>query len=188
MTSRRITASVLTLIMAACCAACTTRQPQHAPPPPHASTAPASSTAPADPAALLPVTLPSLAAAARTAARFATDWTTWNWRQPPAAWAARLRPLATTQLARQLTQAAATPIRTRQSSTGTVTAEQARLLAPGMIILTVQVRQVTTSPDGTTRAITRLAITLVPRGGGWAVYDAEPASAGDAGGVPGAAP
>ena len=107
----------------------------------------------------------------------------------PAAWAARLRPLATPQLARQLTQAAGTATRSGQSSTGTVTSEQARMLAPGMIILAVQVRQVTTSPSGTSQAVTSLAITLIPEGGGgWAVYDAEPASAGDAGGVPRAAP
>ena len=120
-----------------------------------------------DAAALLPVSLASLAAAARTAARFAAAYTTWNRRQPPAAWAARLRPLATAQLARQLTQAAATPAsaRARQSSTGTITSEQARLLAASMIIITVQVRQVTTSPSGTTRAVTALAITLVPRAG-----------------------
>ena len=105
--------------------------------------------------------------------------------------AAGLRPLATAQLARQLTQAAATPgsTRARESVAGTVTGEQVRMLAPGTIIITVQVRQVTTSPSGTTRAVTALAITLVPDGrNGWAVYDAEPASAGDAGGVPGAAP
>jgi hypothetical protein len=184
-TSRRLTACLTAVIVAAGCAAC---QPAHAPSAPHPA-ATAARPAPSPDTALLPVSLASLAAAARTAARFAAAYTTWNRRQAPAAWAARLRPLATPQLARQLTQAAATATRSGQSSTGTVTSEQARMLAPGMIILTVQVRQVTTSPSGTTQAVTSLAITLIPEGGGgWAVYDAEPASAGDAGGVPRAAP
>ena len=192
MTSRRLTACAMAVIVAAGCAACTTWQPRPAPPPsPHPACAPARPAPSPDPAALLPVSPASLAAAARTAARFAAAYTTWSWRQPPSQWLARLRPLATAQLARQLTQAAATPgnAQARQSSTGTVTSEKARMLAPGMIILTVQVRQVTTSPSGTTQAVTSLAITLIPEGGGgWAVYDAEPASAGDAGGVPRAAP
>ena len=190
MTRNRITACLTAVILAAGCTACTARQPAQAPPSPHPPAAAARPAPSPDAAALLPVSLASLGTAARTAARFAAAYTTWNRRQPPATWAARLRPLATAQLARQLTQAAATPgsAQARQSSTGTITSEQARLLAASMIIITVQVRQVTTSPSGTTRAVTALAITLVPRAGGWAVYDTEPASAGDAGGVPGAAP
>ena len=189
MTSRRLTACTAAVLVAAGCAACTARQPAHAPSAPHPAATAARPAPSPDTAALLPVSLASLASAARTAARFAAAYTTWNRRQAPAAWAARLRPLATPQLARQLTQAAGTATRSGQSSTGTVTSEQARMLAPGMIILTVQVRQVTTSPSGTSQAVTSLAITLIPEGGGgWAVYDAEPASAGDAGGVPRAAP
>jgi len=191
MTSRRIAACATALLVAAGCAACTTQLSRHSPPPPHPGPAQASCAPAPDPTRLLPVSLTSMAAAARTAARFAAAYTTWSWRQPPGQWLARLRPLATAQLTRQLAQAAATPgsTRARQSSTGTVTSEQVRMLAASMIIITVQVRQVTTGPAGTTRAVTTLAITLIPEGGsGWAVYDAEPASAGDAGGVPGAAP
>jgi hypothetical protein len=190
-TGRRLAACATALIVAAGCAACTTGQPRHPPPPPHPGPAQASCAPAPAPARLLPVSLTSLAAAARTAGRFTAAYTTWGWQQPPGQWLARLRPLATAQLARQLTQAAATPgsTRARQSSAGTVTSEQVRMLAPGMIVITVQVRQVTTSPSGTTRAVTSLAITLVPDGRErWVVYDAEPASAGDAGGVPGAAP
>jgi hypothetical protein len=187
MTSRRLPACATALLMAAGCAACTTWQTLHAPPPsPHPASAPARPAPSPDTTALLPVSPASLAAAARTAAAY----TTWSWRQPPGQWLARLRPLATAQLARQLTQAAApgSP-RPRESAAGTVTSEKARMLAANMIIIAVQVRQATTGPAGTTTAITSLAITLVPQpGGGWAVYDAEPASAGNAGGTPGAAP
>jgi hypothetical protein len=189
--SRLITGSVTAVIVAAGCTACTGWQPRQAPPPAPAASAPARPAPSSDAVALLPVSPASLGTASRTAARFAAAYVTWSWRQPPAAWAARLRPLATAELARQLAQAAATPgsVQARQSSTGTVTAERVRLLAAAMIILIVQVRQVTTGPAGKTTAITSLAITVVPSGGGgWAVYDAEPASAGDTGGVPGAAP
>ena len=55
---------------------------------------------------------------------------------------------------------------------------QIRDLTPGSVTVTVTVRQVITSTSGTSQATASLAVTLTPRGTGWAVWDIEPASAG----------
>jgi pyruvoyl-dependent arginine decarboxylase (PvlArgDC) len=68
-----------------------------------------------------------------------------------------------------------------------VTGHAVQLVTAGMVIVTVQARQDTAGPAGQATAAVSLAITLVPAGSGWAVYDAEPVSAGDSGG-PDAAP
>ena len=187
-TGRRIAACALAAVLAAGCAACTSRQPQPAgPPPPAASSPPATPTAAGTPAlaAILPFSPPRLRAAAVLAGQFTASWDSWSWRQSQAAWLARLLPLAASELRPALAQAAATPgvlaqrDATRQAATATATGGQIRDLTPGSVTVTVTVRQVITSTSGTTQAMASFAVTLTPAGTGWAVWDIEPASAGN---------
>lgn len=167
-------------------------------PQPAASPAPASqpthATAPASPrpttaapplASILPFPPARLQAAATLAGRFTAAWDSWSWRQSPAAWLARLRPMAAASLYPALAQAAGTPgvlaqrTTTRQAAAATTSAVRLRDLTPGSVTATVTVRQVITSRTGTTQATASFAVTLTPRGGGWAVWDIEPAGAGN---------
>jgi hypothetical protein len=70
----------------------------------------------------------------------------------------------------------------RQSAAGTVTGERIRDLAAGFVIITVQVRQVITTASGRSDVPDDLAVTVVRAGGGQAVWDVEPAAAGNTGG------
>jgi len=152
---------------------------------------------PADPATLRPVAAaPPLAsilpfaparlqAAAALAARFTTAWDTWSWRQSPATWLAILRPMAASSLYPALAQAASTPAllaqRTaaRQTAAATASAPQIRDLTPGSVTITITIRQVITATSGTSQSTASYAITLTPNGGGWYVWDIEPATAGN---------
>jgi hypothetical protein len=109
--------------------------------------------------------------------------------QPPAAYLARLRPPAATQLYPTLAQAADTAgipgVRDRghQAAAGTVTGERIRDLTPGSVIITVQARQVTTGAGGGCSEVPDdLATTVVRASGGHAAWDAEPAAGGHTGG------
>jgi len=64
----------------------------------------------------------------------------------------------------------------------TVTAEQIRDLTPGSVIIAVQVRQVATTTSGHSHIFDDLAVTVIREGSGQAVYDVEPAGAGNTGG------
>jgi len=189
MTSPRIAACAAAAVLAAGCAACTSAQPR-----PAAGPSPAASSPPAAPtptagtpalAAILPFSPARLQAAAVLAGRFTARWDSWSWRQPPAAWLGRLLPLAVSELRPALAQAAATPgvlaqrDATRQAATATVTARQIRDLTPCSVTVAVTVRQVITSTSGTTQVTASFAVTLTPRGTGWAVWDTEPATAGN---------
>jgi hypothetical protein len=156
---------------------------------PAPATAPASpppATAAPSPASILPFPPARLQAAATLAARFTAAWDSWSWRQSPAAWLAVLRPMAASSLQAALAQAAGTPgilaqrTAARQVAAATTSAVRIRDLTPGSVTVTVAVRQVITSPAGTSHATASFAVTLTPRqGGGWAVWDIEPAGAGN---------
>ena len=193
----RIIAALAVLVLAASCAARTLAQPaprQRAagtrPAPSSPAPAPAGTTA-ARPrlAALLPASPAWIEAAAGLAARFAAACTTWSYHQPPAAWLARLRPIAATQLCPALARAAWTPgilaqrHHSHQAAAGTVTGERIRDLTPGSVIITVQVRQAITTAGGLSQVPDDLAVTVARAGGGQAVWDVEPA-AGNTGGDP----
>ena len=183
------------LLAPACllCAGCSLLQSPAASPAPARHPAPAHATAPASPpaaaspglAAILPFSPSRLQAAAALAARFADAYGTWSWRQPPAAWLAGLRPMASSRLYAALAQAADIPgvlaqrDHARQAAAGTATAVQIRDLTTGSVTFTVAVRQVITSTSGTSQTVSSFAVTLTPRAAGWAVYDIEPASAGN---------
>lgn len=183
------------LLAAACllCAGCSLLQPRTASPAPARHPAPAHATPaaslPQTPApgltAILPVSPARLQAAAALAGRFAAAYDTWSWRQPPAAWLAGLRPMTTTGLYAALAQAAGIPgvlaqrDATRQVAAGAATTAQIRDLTPSSVTITVTVRQVITSTSGTTRVVTSFAVTLTPDRTSWAVWDIEPATAGN---------
>ena len=136
-------------------------------------------------APVLPFSLARLQAAVTLAARFTAAWDSWSWRQPPAAWLAALKPMAAASLYPALAQAAGTPgvlaqrAAARQAATATVTSAAIRDLTPGSVTVTVSVRQTVTSASGTSTTTASLAVTVVPAGGGWSVWDIEPASAGN---------
>jgi hypothetical protein len=186
------------LVLTAACAACTLLPPaprQRAaatrPAPSSPAPAPAGTTA-ARPglAALLPASPAWIEAAAGLAARFAAAYTTWSYHQPPTDWLARLRPITASQLYGALAQAAWTPgilaqrDHGRQAAAGTMTGERIRDLTAGSVIITVQVRQVITSASGRSEVADDLAVTVIRAGGGQAVWDVEPAAAGNTGGDP----
>lgn len=163
-----------------------TASPAPASPPAHATATASPQPAPAPPlAANLPFPPARLQAAAALAGRFTTAWDSWSWQQPPAAWLARLRPLAASSLYPALAQAAGTPgvlaqrENARQTATATTSALQIRDLTPSSVTISVTVRQVITSRTGTSQATASFAVTLTPRSGSWAVWDIEPASAGN---------
>jgi hypothetical protein len=186
-TGRHLAACTLTAVLAIGCAACTSSQTQPTPPPSRASSPAATPTAADTPAlaAILPFSPARLRAAVVLAGRFTARWDSWSWRQSPAAWLDPLLPLATGELRPALARAAAIPgvlaqrDTTRQAATASVTAGQIRDLTPGSVTVAVTVRQVTTSTSGTTQVTASFAITLTPDGAGWAVWDVEPATAGN---------
>ena len=188
MTGRRIAACALAAVLAAGCAACTSRQPQPAGRRSHAAgSPPATPAAAATPAlaAILPFSPSRLRAAAVLAGRFTAAWDSWSWRQSPAAWLARLLPMTASELRPALAQAAGTPgvlaqrDATRQAATANATAGRIRDLTSGSVTVAVTVRQVITSTSGTSQVAASFAVTLTPAGTGWAVWDIEPASAGN---------
>jgi len=191
-TARAARAAGLLAAASLLCAGCSLPPLRPASPPPSrhpARTASPASTPPAAApglAAILPFSPARLEAAAALAGRFAAAYDTWSWRQPPAAWLAGLRPMTGSGLYAALTRAADAPgvlaqrDAARQAAAATAATAIIRDLSPGSVTITVTISQVITSTTGTTRAGDSLAVTLTPRpGGGWAVWDIEPAGAGN---------
>ncbi len=177
-------------ILAGCvaCAVLPPSHPAHAHPPTAASRIRPAGPA-ADVAALLPVSPAQLQIAAALAARFAAAYDTHRSGEPPSACLARLAPMATSQLTGALTRAATTPATAQQRAqptAGQAVAEQIRDLTATSVIFTVQVREAIASGASRSVSTAALAVTVTRRGGGWAVYDIEPAAAGDTGGPSGA--
>ena len=136
-------------------------------------------------ASLLPFPPARLQAAVSLAGRFTAAWDSWSWRQTPAAWLARLRPMAAASLEPALAQAGgdrgvlAQRAAARQVAVATVTALAIRDLTPGSVTVTVTAVQVITGSSGISRASAGWAVTLTPAGSGWLVWDIEPAGAGN---------
>lgn len=179
----RITASMVTALAAgAACTACALLRPAQPPPAPAHTTASRPAAVRAAPGldALLPVSPARLQDAGALAARFTAAYVTHRPGQSPGAWLARLRPMATSQLTAVLARAA--PWQSAAVTVGTVTAEQIRDLTPGSVTITVQIRQAVTGSGGPQTVTLGFAVTLTRQpGDGWAVYDIEPATAGNAG-------
>jgi hypothetical protein len=191
MTSRPAFAGCAAALLAAGLCGCSllsqpTASPAPASQPAHATATASPRPAAAPPlAAILPFPPARLQAAASLAGRFTAAWDSWSWRQPPAVWLARLRPMAAGSLQAALAQAAGTPgvlaqrKAARQTAAATTRALQIRDLTPGSVTISVTVAQVITSRAGTSQATASFAVTLTPRGSSWAVWDIEPASAGN---------
>jgi hypothetical protein len=190
--TRAIRAAGLLAVTALACGGCTLLPRTPASPAPPASTTAwpaAAATAQPAAAAVPPASLPfppaRLQAAASLAGRFTTAWDSWSWRQSPAAWLARLRPMSAAELDPALTQAAgdrgvrAHRAAARQSATTVVTALAITVLTPASVTVTVTVTQVLTGSNGTSRSTAGWAITLTPAGTSWLVWDIEPAGAGN---------
>jgi hypothetical protein len=152
---------------------------------PAATASPQPPAAAAPLASLLPFPPARLQAAASLAGRFTADWDSWSWKQPPAAWLARLQPMAAASLEPALAQAAgdrgvlARRTAARQTARATVTALAIRDLTPGSVTITATAAQVITSSSGTSRTSASWAVTLTPEGSGWLVWNIEPAGAGN---------
>ena len=150
---------------------------------PAASHQPAAAATPL--ASLLPFPAARLQAAASLAGRFTADWDSWSWQQAPAAWLARLQPMAANELEPALAQAAgdrgvlAQRATARQVAVATVTGLAISDLTPGSVSVTATAVQVITSSSGTSRSSAIWAVTLTPDGSGWLVWDIEPADAGN---------
>jgi hypothetical protein len=192
MTSRAARAAGLLAAAGLLCGGCSLLPQAAGPAAPGGTTARPTATASPHPAAaatslasLLPFPPARLQAAATLAGRFTAAWDSWSWRQPPAAWLARLQPVAATSLEPALAQAAgdrgvlAQRTTARQAAVATVTALAIRDLTPGSVTVTVTAAQVITSSSGTSRTSAAWAVTLTPDGSGWLVWDIEPASAGN---------
>lgn len=178
--------TVVVTTVAAVCAACgllpqATRHAAGRAQNEHQAAAPRrAATGPASPAAVLPVSPASLQTAAAVAARFAVIYDTVP-PGGPGAWLARLHPIVTGQLYGALARAAATPgLLPRETGSARVTLEKVRVLAAGSVTFIVTFAPPAAGGPG----MPSLAVTVVPAGGGWLVYDVEPASAGDLGGGP----
>jgi len=196
MTSRAARAGQAAALLAAAgllCAGCSLLPRTAASPAPPASTTarPAATAGPqptpaATPlASLLPFPPARLQAAAGLAGRFTAAWDSWSWQQPPAAWLARLQPMAAAELEPALAQAAgdrgvlARRAAARQVAVATVTGLAIADLTPGSVTVTATATQVITSSSGTSRSSAIWAVTLTPDGSGWLVWDIEPADAGN---------
>ena len=176
-----LSAAVITAIAAgAICTACALPPPAPPPAPAHPTAGRAAAQAVPGLAALLPVSPVQLQASAALAARFTTVYTTHRPGQTPGAWLARLAPMATAQLTATLARAA--PWQSTAVTAGQVTAEQIRGLTPRSVTVTVGIRQSITASGGRRTVALGFAVTLTAQPGtGWAVYDIEPADAGNAG-------
>lgn len=132
------------------------------------------------PAVPLPVSPAGLDAAAALAARFSAAYLTRPPGQSPAGWLARLAPMVTSQLYGTLARTAATPALWPPGQPPTaarIAAVRVRDLAAGSVILTVTAR--VRQGGATATSTAGLAVTVVSGTAGWAVYDVEPATAGN---------
>ena len=141
--------------------------------------------------ALLPLSHADMLTATELATSFATAYASYNYRERPQAYLARLRPMATPELYATLARAIATPGIGRQNvhdhlvATARTRPNKVRTLSAGSLILLVDARQdITTSTDHGQR-LDQLAVTAIKNPDGtWLIADVQPASAGDAGDTP----
>jgi hypothetical protein len=129
--------------------------------------------------------------AARLACVFTAAYTTHRYNQTPREYLQRLAPMMTPQLRPVIERTAADPAelnrrhRAQEVSVGRARAETIRTLGPDSItILITATTRVTTTYAARTE-VAHYAVTLTTGstagGGGWLVYDIEPAAAGQAG-------
>ena len=134
-------------------------------------------------AVTLPVSTHGLQRAAGLATRFAAAYETRRPGEPPGTWLGRLVPMAASQLRATLARTAATPALwpARQDIAARAAAVRVRDLTPTSVTFTVRIVRTVMTPAGRSAPAGNLAVTVVRDGTGWAVYDVEPAAAGNSG-------
>jgi len=183
MTSRRPMPAILAMLAATAigCAACAIPATPAARLARHDTASQCPAATAARQAVPLPVSPAGVRGAAALAGRFAAAYLTRPAGGSPGQWLARLAPMVTSQLYGTLARTAATPALWppgQPPAKAAVAAVRVRDLAAGSVILTVTAQARPAAGAATT---TTLAVTIVQGAAGWAVYDVEPASAGNTG-------
>jgi hypothetical protein len=159
------------------------------------SSAPAASTAPGTPAPpagsapdiyqWLPFSQADLAKAASVTEAFGSAYDTFSYREGTAAYAARFRGLATSELSGTLARAYSTPgvasQRTgqQQVSSARTVINSIRTFSSGSLTFVVTIVQTMHTKHGTSRNTGHYAVTLTGSGQSWLANDIELASAGN---------
>jgi hypothetical protein len=143
--------------------------------------------APFDVYSYLPLSREHLAAAADVARRFIASYGTFDYKEEPAAYADRLRGFSTTRFGEVLARSVTSPGSVQQNRDDQVVAEgTARLkgirqVDEGSVIFVVAGTRRVTDRNGTSERTEEYAVTLIPVGDDWRVFDLQPANAGQEG-------
>ncbi len=133
----------------------------------------------------LPFSQAGLGAAASVTVRFGDAYGTSSYAQSAAAYAARLRPLASAQLVGQIEAAYSAPgvasarTSSRQVSSARTVIDEIRAFGPTSLTFVVQVTQRVTDVRGSSLQTTSYAVTVTGDDTSWQVSDIEPAAAGN---------
>jgi hypothetical protein len=129
----------------------------------------------------LPFTAADLSAATQATLSFATDYSTWSYKETAAAYAAKLSgvvtplELATLQSGYGTSGVAGPRVADKQVSTGSGTIDSIRSFGTGPTSITfvVTISQQVTSTQPTSTSSNQYALTVVSSGGAWQVDDIE---------------
>jgi hypothetical protein len=133
----------------------------------------------------LPFTQQDLTEAAQATLAFAADYDTFSYTEPPAAYAAKMAAVATTELIGTLENNYALPsiaaqrAAQKQVSTGNGGIVAIRSFGTGTITFLVNIAQQLTITKGTTTSTKEYAVTVISGTSGWQVNDIEFATAGN---------
>jgi hypothetical protein len=123
----------------------------------------------------LPVSDAEVAAAQAVAERFAVEYATRRWDEPPSARMARLVPLMSPALAAEFSADAGSPAlederrARREVTTGTPEFAYPQTVSPDRIVFTVVVRQTVTSTQGTKEQRPSFQVVVASHDGAWLV-------------------
>jgi hypothetical protein len=133
----------------------------------------------------LPFSQAGLTAAANVVRQFATDYSTYTYRENAATFVRRMSGLVTAQLSVTLARAYATPgvaqlrVKQKQVYSGTARITGLRAFGPSSLTFVVAVAQKITGTQGTSQNTIGYAVTVTGAGTIWKVDDVEFASAGN---------
>lgn len=137
----------------------------------------------------LPFTEAELKAAAATAQGFAAAYGTVDYSEPRQAYFKRMEDLATEEYAKTLSQSSGAGALWDEKAEKEITAEghanvqSIRSFTDESVIFTVKTQSIIDGSDDADEDIGDFAVTVVKEGGGWQVYDFQPADAGNLGDV-----
>ncbi len=155
--------------------------------PPSSYATPAGPASPSPPSiyAWLPFSQADLAKAASVTEAFGAAYDTFSYRESAAAYVARMRNLATSELTGSLARGYSTlgvasqRTRQRQVSTATAVINSLRSFGASSLVFVVTINQRLHTAQGTSQGSSQWAITVVNNAGTWLVNDIEPAQAGN---------